>query len=143
MKKVHVLLVEDNEGDILLTKDALMEGRFVKKITVIKNGEDAVHFMLKQGQFIGAETPDLVLLDINLPLKSGYEVLQIIKNHTDTQDIPIIVLTTSSSTSDINNASREHANSYITKPVDADDFLRVVAAIEDFWLNLAVLPNTK
>lgn len=143
MKKIHVLLVEDNEGDILLTKDALMEGRLVKKITVIKNGKDAIRFLLKQDKFVEAETPDLVLLDINLPLKSGHEVLEIIKNHPDTKKIPIIILTTSSSTTDINSSYSAHANCYVTKPVDVDGFLNAVAAIEDFWLNLAVLPNAK
>ncbi len=143
MKRIHVLLVEDNEGDILLTKEALMEGHVVDKITVLKNGKDAIYFLLKQDRFAEAQTPDLVLLDINLPLKSGHEVLKIIKNHPDTRHIPIIVLTTSSSVTDVNNSYREHANCYITKPVEVDEFLNAVATIEDFWINLAVLPNAR
>ncbi len=143
MKKTHVLLVEDNEGDILLTKEALMEGRTVEKITVLKNGKDAISFMLKQEKFVDAETPDLVLLDINLPLKSGHEVLQVLKNHPDTLQIPIIILTTSSSTTDIISSYNQHANCFISKPVDADDFIHAVSTIEDFWFNLALLPNAK
>ncbi len=141
MKAVHILLVEDNEGDILLTKEALQEGKITNTISVAKNGKDAVDFMLKRGAFANAETPDLVLLDVNLPFKSGHEVLQIIKSDDRTRRIPVIMLTTSSSEKDINLSYQYHANCFITKPVEVDGFLSAVASVEEFWLQLVRLPG--
>ncbi|MCH8556764.1 MAG: response regulator [Balneolia bacterium] len=142
-KSAHILLVEDNEGDILLTTEALTENKIVNKVSVVKNGSDAIDFMFKEGEFADAETPDLVLLDVNLPRRSGHEVLQRVKNDDRTKHIPIIMLTTSSSQRDIDLSYANHANCYITKPVEADEFLNAVASIEDFWLEIVSLSKNK
>lgn len=140
MKKTHILLVEDNEGDILLTKEALEEKEIIQDLSVVKDGSEAIQFMLKKDRFRDEKTPDLVLLDINLPKKSGHEVLEFIKTHDDLKHIPVIMLTTSSSDSDIKKSYKNHANCFITKPVDAEGFLRTIHAMEDFWFSVASLP---
>lgn len=141
MRHAHILLVEDNDGDILLTTEALDEGKIINTVSIVKNGKDAVDFLFKRGNYKSVETPDLVLLDINLPLKNGHEVLQIIKNDERTSHIPVIMLTTSSSDSDIKMSYKQHANCYITKPVDVDEFMDAVSTIEEFWFSLVVLPT--
>lgn len=141
MKSVHILLVEDNEGDILLTREALAEGKLANTISLVRNGRDAIDFLFQRGKFENATPPDLVLLDVNLPLKSGHEVLQEIKVSEQTRQIPVIMLTTSSSERDIRLSYEYHANCYITKPVDVEEFLSAVASIEDFWFNLVRLPK--
>lgn len=141
MKPVHILLVEDNEGDILLTTEALEEGKISNNLSVVKNGKDAVDFILKQGKFNESKSPDLILLDINLPLKNGHEVLEVIKTNEATKQIPVIMLTTSSSENDIRLAYKHHANCYITKPIEVEDFLKAVRSIENFWFNLVLLPK--
>lgn len=143
MKGIHILLVEDNEGDILLTTEALEERKIINKISVAKDGKEALDFMFKQGKYINATTPDLILLDVNLPKKSGHEVLQLIKNDDRTAHIPVIMLTTSSSETDINLSYKHHANCYITKPVEVNDFLEAISGIEDFWLNIVKLPTNE
>lgn len=140
MKNAHILLVEDNEGDILLTTEALDEGKIINTVSVVKNGKDAVDFLFKRGKYKNVETPDLVLLDINLPLKNGHEVLQLIKNDEQTNHIPVIMLTTSSADNDVKMSYKHHANCYITKPVDVDEFMDAVSTIEEFWFSLVVLP---
>lgn len=141
MKNIHILLVEDNEGDILLTTEALEEKKIVNKISVARDGQEALDFVLKQGKFKDAQTPDLILLDVNLPKKNGHEVLQIIKTTELTQQIPVIMLTTSSSEKDINLSYKHHANCYITKPVEVEAFLEAITSIEDFWLTVVKLPK--
>ncbi len=141
MRQVHILLVEDNEGDILLTTEALEEGKITNNLSVVKNGKDELDFMFKRGVFKEVNSPDLILLDINLPLKNGHEVLDIVKTNEKTQHIPVIMLTTSSSENDIKLAYKHHANCYITKPVEVEDFIKAVASIEDFWFNLVLLPK--
>lgn len=141
MKQVHILLVEDNEGDILLTTEALEEGKIANNLSVVKNGKDALDFIFQRGVFKDVKKPDLILLDINLPLKNGHEVLEVIKTDDKTKHIPVIMLTTSSSENDIKLAYKHHANCYITKPVEVEDFLKAVATIEDFWFNLVLLPK--
>lgn len=141
MKQAHILLVEDNEGDILLTREALDEGKIVNDVSVVKNGKDAIDFLFKKGKFKNAETPDLVLLDINLPLRNGHEVLQLIKSDERTMHIPVIMLTTSSSEMDIKMSYKHHANCYITKPVEVNDFMDAVTTIEEFWFSIVVLPR--
>lgn len=142
MKTAHILLVEDNEGDILLTRDALEDRNFIHRISVVKNGKQALDFIFKRGEYAGVEIPDLILLDVNLPLKNGHEVLQRLKGDNRTKHIPVIMLTTSSSEKDVELSYRNHANCYITKPVDMDEFVSVVRTIEEFWLRLAKLPAT-
>ena len=141
MQEVHILLVDDNEGDILLTKEALAEARIINKISVAYDGIEAIRFLRKEAPFEEGETPDLILLDINLPMMDGTEVLSVIKNDAGLRRIPVIMLTTSSSEKDILKSYNNHANCYITKPVDLDQFMCVVRTIEDFWISIVRLPK--
>lgn len=140
MKRTHLLLVEDNEGDILLTKEAFEERNIINEMSVVKDGKEAISFLLREGSYGRAKTPDIVLLDINLPKKSGHEVLEFIKSHDDLKHIPVIMLTTSSSHSDIIKSYRNHANCFITKPIEVSDFIKAISVIEDFWFNIVALP---
>lgn len=142
MKSAHILLVEDNDGDILLTTEALQERPFIKKISIVKNGKEALDFLFQRGIFQNEPHPDLILLDVNLPLKNGHEVLKTIKQDERTKMIPVIMLTTSSSGKDIDLSYQNYANCYITKPVEMDDFLVVVQSIEEFWVQLVKLPTS-
>lgn len=141
MKSAHILLVEDNEGDIVLTTEALQESKFLNRISVVNNGKEALDFIYKRGAYSAENRPDLILLDINLPLKSGHEVLQIIKADSEVCEIPVIMLTTSSSERDISLSYRHHANCYISKPVEISDFLNAITSIENFWLSIVSLPK--
>lgn len=141
MKTIHILMVEDNEGDIILTKEALQESKVNNTVTAVRNGKAAIDYVFKKGEFSKSESPDLILLDINLPLKNGHEVLRAIKENESTRKIPVIMLTTSSSKKDIDQSYRQHANCYIVKPVEVNDFLHSVAIIENFWLNVVKLPG--
>lgn len=136
MKKVHILLVEDNEGDIFLTLDAFERSRLETEISVVRNGAEALDFLFLRGDFEKSKRPDLILLDINIPIYNGHEVLKHIKNEPSLKNIPVVVLSTSSSQKDINLAYENHANSYITKPLEVEDFLKAVDEIEGFWLSL-------
>ena len=139
MKPIHILLVEDNEGDILLTTEALHESKIVNKVTVLKDGKKAIDFF--ENIINKEDVPDLVLLDINLPKKNGHEVLHFIKSSDNYKQIPVIMLTTSSSESDILNSYKNYVNCYITKPIEAHDFMNAVAKIEDFWINIVSIPK--
>lgn len=141
MESIHILLVEDNEGDILLTSEALEEGRILNKLSVVRDGKEAINFLEKNGNFAETTTPDLILLDVNLPKKNGHEVLKYIKQHKDLKRIPVIMLTTSSSQADIDISYQNYANCYITKPIEVDDFMKAVNQIEEFWVNLVKLPS--
>jgi len=141
MKPIHILLIEDNEGDILLTTEALAEGKIINEVSVARDGEEAIEFLNKSGQFANVTVPDLILLDVNLPKKNGHEVLEYIKSTDHLKHIPVIILTTSSSHKDILNAYRNFANAYITKPVDIDDFIKVLTTVEDFWIGIVQLPK--
>jgi CheY-like chemotaxis protein len=141
MKPIHILLVEDNEGDIILTIEALEEYKISNTVTVVRNGKLALEYIFKKGDFKTATKPDLIILDVNLPLKNGFEVLQIIKSDDDSKSIPVIMLTTSSSENDILKSYSYHANAFITKPVDVIDFIKAIMSIEDFWLNIVQLPK--
>jgi CheY-like chemotaxis protein len=141
IKPVHILLVEDNEGDILLTTEALQECKVINDVSVVRNGKLALDFVLKKGDYDKVLSPDIILLDINLPLKNGIEVLQTLKSDETTKHIPIIMLTTSSSDSDINKSYKYHANAYITKPVGVSEFLEAILSLENFWLNIVHLPR--
>jgi CheY-like chemotaxis protein len=140
MQPIHILLVEDNEGDILLTREALEYARLIIRLSVVKDGKEAIDFLLKSGRHLTAEQPDLLLLDINLPKKNGHEVLQFVKGNEHLKQIPVVMLTTSSSESDINWAYKNYANCYIAKPGDADTFSNVISKIENFWLSIVTLP---
>jgi CheY-like chemotaxis protein len=141
MIQIHILLVEDNEGDIFLTKEALGEGKIVNKISIARDGEEGIDFLEKKGQFVNAELPDLILLDVNLPRKNGHEVLKYIKESPRLKHIPVIMLTTSCSEKDIIQSYKHHANCFITKPVEVDDFFKVIASIENFWITVVKLPS--
>lgn len=143
MESIHILLVEDNEGDIVLTMEALEERKVVNNISVVKDGKEALDFLYETEKYKGRKLPDLILLDVNLPKKSGHEVLQTIKGDDSLKQIPVIMLTTSSSERDIQLSYRHHANCYITKPVEVDQFLEAITSIEDFWLSIVTLPNKK
>lgn len=139
MKPIHILLVEDNEGDILLTTEALEDSKVINHVTIIKDGKQAIDFFELMGDIKG--TPDLVLLDVNLPKKDGHEVLHYIKTHESFKHIPVIMLTTSSTGKDIMKAYNNYVNCYITKPIDAADFLKAISKIEDFWINIVSIPT--
>lgn len=140
MKTIHILLVEDNEGDILLTTEALQEGKILNKISVVRDGKQAMDFLKKRNEYADAELPNLILLDINLPKQNGHEILRLIKADSDIKHIPIIMLTTSSSEKDILTAYKNFANCFIIKPVEVNDFINAVTKIEDFWINIVHLP---
>ncbi|MEC3966929.1 response regulator [Flagellimonas halotolerans] len=139
MKTVHILLVEDNEGDIVLTLDAFEESKIKTDIKVVRNGKEALDFLFKKGEYASVESPDLILLDINLPIFNGHDVLKRIKQDPSLKKIPVIMLTTSSNQRDINMAYENHANCYVTKPLDMDGFVEAVLKIEEFWLELVTL----
>ncbi len=141
MRKAQILLVEDNEGDIFLTLEAFEECKIQSEISVVRNGEDALNFLLQKKGFENAKRPDLILLDINIPLLNGHEVLEKIKMDSSLRRIPVIILTTSSDKSDIDRAYSLHANSYITKPILMEDFLHAILKIEEFWLQLCTLSD--
>jgi len=141
-KEIHILLIEDNEGDIVLTIEALKEARISNTIDVVRDGEKAMQFLLKQGEFKNAATPDLVLLDINLPKIDGKEVLMNIKNDEVLKVIPVVMLTTSDSEKDIFESYHNHANCYITKPVGFQSFIEVIHTIKEFWITIVQLPKT-
>ncbi|GAB2680487.1 response regulator [Flavihumibacter cheonanensis] len=141
LKPVHILLVEDNEGDIVLTMDAFEESKINTNISVVRNGQEAVDFLYKRDRYTEENKPDLILLDINIPILNGHEVLKIIKQDAELKKIPVIMLTTSSNTRDINLSYENYANSYVTKPIEMEDFLKAILKIEEFWLQLCKLAD--
>ncbi|MGA2676764.1 MAG: response regulator [Methanobacterium sp.] len=140
-RPVEILLVEDNEGDIGLVEEVFEEGRINNNLSVAEDGDEAMMFLRKEGQFANATRPDLILLDLNLPGKDGREVLKEVKEDDNLKKIPIVVLTTSKAEEDILKSYDLHANSYITKPVDFDQFINVIKSIESFWLEVVKLPS--
>jgi CheY-like chemotaxis protein len=141
IKPSHVLLIEDNEGDILLTTEALEERELADKITVIRDGNLAVEYLDLTAQKDQQGLPDIILLDINLPKKNGHQVLHHIKESEILKHIPVIMLTTSSSDTDIEESYRHHANCFITKPTDVEDFNAALESIENFWMHTVTLPK--
>jgi two-component system, chemotaxis family, response regulator Rcp1 len=137
---IEILLVEDNPGDVRLTREALTTSTLWNRLSVAKDGLEALDYIRSTGQFAGAVRPDLVLLDLNLPRKGGREVLAEVKRDPDFARIPIVILTTSSAEEDVLSAYSLHANCFITKPVDLSEFVKVVKSIEDFWLSVVKLP---
>ncbi len=142
MSEIQILLVEDNEGDILLTLEAFKELKVKNTVSVVKDGEEAIEFLKKQNQFVDSTIPHLILLDINMPKLNGIEVLDFIKKDEKLKKIPVVMLTTSSSESDISECYEKSANCFITKPLDFGKFLSIVEAIETFWFTIAQLPKT-
>ncbi|MBL0209781.1 MAG: response regulator [Holophagaceae bacterium] len=139
-KPIEILLVEDNPGDVRLTREALKEGKVRNVLSVVQDGVEALAFLKRQGAYAKAARPDLILLDLNLPKIDGQEVLAEIKESPALRAIPVVILTTSSAEQDILRTYNLHANCYITKPLDMDQFISVVKSIEDFWLTVVKLP---
>ncbi len=140
-KSVDILLVEDNEGDAELAREALTASMMNNNLFWVDNGEKAVDFVNKKGEYTEMPRPDLIILDLNLPRMDGREVLKYLKNHEDFKSIPIVILTTSSDEIDVLKSYKLHANCYITKPLDLDRFIDVVESIKGFWLSIVKLPN--
>lgn len=139
MKVANILLVEDNEGDILLTREAFEESKVKTVLNVARNGQEALDYLFKRGEFTEVKKPDLILLDINIPIFNGHEVLSKIKKDPILKKIPVIVLTTSSNEKDIEKAYANHTNSYVRKPLNMEDFLKAILKIEEFWLQITTL----
>lgn len=139
-KEIHILLVEDNEGDIVLTKEAFDEGKINNSVSVVRDGWEAIQYLEKKEGYEDVREPDLILLDINLPKINGHKVLKHIKKHNQLKHIPVIMLTTSSDEVDIIKSYKNHSNCYITKPVDINSFIDVISTIEDFWVSIVQLP---
>ena len=142
MREIRILLVEDNEGDIVLTLKALRSAHVHNPIDVVRDGEEAIRFLHKEGAYAGAETPGLILMDINLPKLDGKEVLAVIKNHETLRVIPVVMLTTSDSEKDIIQSYYHHANCFITKPVNYKAFMEVIQTFKEFWISIVQLPKT-
>jgi len=141
LQPVDILLVEDNEADVRLTEEVLTESKVHNNLMVANDGVEALQCLRQQGKFKGSPRPDLILLDLNLPVKDGREVLAEIKADKNLKSIPVVVLTTSKAEEDILKTYDLHANCYITKPVDLEQFVTVVRYIEDFWLAIVKLPG--
>jgi chemotaxis family two-component system response regulator Rcp1 len=137
---IEILLVEDNPGDVRLTREALRDGKIYNNLYVVRDGVEAMAFLHKTGQYVRAPRPDLILLDLNLPRKDGHEVLAEVKTDESLRRIPVVILTTSQAEEDIIKTYDLHVNCYITKPVDLDQFVKIVKSIEDFWLTIVKLP---
>jgi CheY-like chemotaxis protein len=137
---IEILLVEDNPGDADLAREALENSKIRNTLSVVGDGEEALAFLHRSGKYAAAPRPDLILLDLNLPRKSGREVLAEIKSDDYLKRIPVVILTVSKDEEDIMESYNLHANCFITKPIDLHQFLRVVRAIEDFWLTIVKLP---
>ncbi|MEX2569961.1 MAG: response regulator [Gemmatimonadota bacterium] len=140
-RPVEILLVEDNPGDVRLTREALREGKVQNNLHTAGDGVEAMAFLRREGQYADAVRPDMILLDLNLPKMDGREVLQAIKADPSLRHIPVVVLTSSEAEQDIIRAYDLHANCYVTKPVDLDQFIHVVKSIEDFWFSIVKLPR--
>ena len=139
-RPVEILLVEDSPDDVELTIEGLKEGKILHHLNVCVDGVEALEFLQRQGKYTNAPEPDIILLDLNLPKKDGREVLQVIKDDDGLRRIPVVVLTTSQADEDILRSYELHANCYITKPVDLEQFFNVIRALEEFWLTVVKLP---
>lgn len=140
-RPVNILLVEDNPGDVRLTQEAFKEGNLSVNLDVVMDGVEALDYLKKQGKYADKLTPDLVLLDLNLPKRDGREVLEVIKLDPELRRMPVVVLTTSNAEQDIQKSYNLYVNCYINKPVDFDKFFQIIKQIEEFWLKTAVLPS--
>ncbi len=139
-ERIEILLIEDDAGDTLMIKEAFEDNKITNNLTCITDGEQAVDYLLRRGDHTDAARPDLILLDLNLPRLSGHEVLAEIKAHEELRVIPVVVLTTSAAEEDILRSYQLHANAYVTKPVDFDQFIGVVRQIDHFFVSVVRLP---
>ncbi len=142
-KVIEILLVEDNPGDVRLTLEAFKEGKLINNLSVVGDGVEAMAFLRQEGKYTGKPLPDLILLDLNMPRMDGREVLAEIKKDTNLKHIPVVILTTSQAEQDILKSYDLHANCYITKPVDLDQFNAVVKSIQEFWFSVVKLPRSR
>jgi len=140
-RQIEILLVEDNPGDARLTQEAMRAAKMTNVLHVVEDGEQAMEFLRRRSRFKDAPRPDLILLDLNLPKKDGRSVLAEVKTDPDLRRIPVVVLTTSRSEEDVLQAYDMHANAYVTKPVNLEQFMRIVALIDEFWLKVVTLPG--
>jgi CheY-like chemotaxis protein len=140
IKPIDILIIEDNEGDARLIKEVLSEGKVSNSLHVVKDGVQALEFLQRKGAYKSEQIPDLVILDLNLPKKDGREVLLEIKTDNELKKIPVVIMTTSQAEEDILKSYDLHANCYITKPIDLNQFIKVVKSIEDFWFSIVKLP---
>ena len=140
-RQIEVLLVEDDPGDVLMTREAFEDYKVANQLHVVQDGADAMAFLRREGDYAGAPRPDLVLLDLNLPRMDGREVLQAIKGDAELASIPVVVLTTSEAEEDVLRSYSLHANAYVTKPVDFERFIEVVRQIDDFFVTVVKLPR--
>ena len=140
LHRIEILLVEDNPGDVRLTQEALKEGKVYNNLNVVYDGVEAMAYLRREGKYVDAVVPDIILLDLNLPKMDGREVLAAIKDDKNIKRIPVVVLTTSKDDEDVLKVYDLHANCYITKPVDLEQFLHVVQSIKDFWFTVVKLP---
>lgn len=140
MHSIEILLVEDNPGDVELTKESLSEGKINNKLNVVTDGEMALEYLYKRGNYQDVGTPDIILLDLNLPKLDGREVLQQIKSDPVISHIPVVILSSSEAAQDIKESYDLHANCFVTKPVQLEDFIKVVQMIESFWIDIVKLP---
>jgi CheY-like chemotaxis protein len=143
VKPVNILLVEDNLGDARLAMEALKDSKIINVLNHVEDGEEAMNYLTNKGKYADVDRPDLILLDLNLPKKDGREVLKEIKENDDLKRIPVVILTISKAEEDILKSYNFHANCFITKPIDLNQFMKVVKSIEDFWLTIVKLPNGK
>jgi chemotaxis family two-component system response regulator Rcp1 len=139
-KKIEILLIEDNPGDVRLIREGLKDSRIINHINVVYDGEEATEFLCKQGRYTEVPTPDIILLDLNLPRKDGRELLADIKQDEELKRIPVVILTSSNADADITMAYKLHANSYLRKPLDLSEFVAMIQSFEQFWLTRAILP---
>lgn len=142
VRPIEVLLVEDDEGDVLITREALAEGKVLNRLNVASDGVEALAYLRREGRFGDATRPDLILLDLNLPRRDGRQVLADVKGDADLRRIPVVVLTTSEAEEDVLRSYDLHANAYVTKPVDFDRFVEVVRQIDDFFISVVRLPDS-
>jgi CheY-like chemotaxis protein len=140
-RPINILLIEDNPGDVRLTQEAFKEGKVSTNLDIVMDGVEAIKYLRKQEKYANAVTPDLILLDLNLPKRDGREVLKEVKADEHLKRIPIVILTTSNAEQDIIKSYNLHVNCYINKPVDYDKFFDIIQKIEDFWLKTAILPT--
>ena len=138
---IEILMVEDNPGDVRLAQEALRDGRVHNQLSVVADGVEALAYLRREGRYRDATRPDLILLDLNLPRKDGREVLGEIKADADLRRIPVVILTTSADERDVLSAYELHANCYVVKPVDLEQFITIVKSIENFWFEIVKLPS--
>ena len=139
-RTIEILLVEDSEPDILLTEEAFSEARVPNRLHIVRDGEEALQFLRREGEHAQAPRPDVILMDINMPRKNGLEVLEEIKADADLRSIPVLILTTSQAEDDVRRSYSGHASSYVVKPVGFENFLQAIRAFEEFWLTFVRFP---